>query len=130
VPPEPPTPGDFSPNTAAEADAAQCFQPLSALKGLRFPTYEDYAEEARGFAVARNSAGRGCLSASVGTCGGLRFVLISDGYSYSANYFDAAGKLVAARMGSDVVSDGCDDGFHYGERLTCVEVTTTNYCAK
>ena len=103
VPPEPPTPDDVSPTAAAGADGAQCVQPLSALQGYRFPTYAEYAEEARRFAIERDKDGRICLSASVGTCGALRFVLISDGCNHSTNYFDAAGKLVAARGGSDVV---------------------------
>jgi len=64
-----------------------------------------------------------CLAANAGTCGDLRFTPVSDGIAWTIEYFDASGTLVAAREGTDVVTNPeCAGWSHFGERLTCSEV--------
>ena len=70
-----------------------------------------------------------CLAANVGTCGDLRFTQVSDGITWTIEYFDASGTLVAAREGADAVTNPESPGWsRFGERLTCSEVATENYC--
>jgi hypothetical protein len=39
--------------------------------------------------------------------------------------------LVAARMGTDVVTNSsCPGWTHYGRRLACTETVTIDYCAR
>jgi len=84
----------------------------------------------RNYAVRGNYAAMGCVIAEVGTCGDLRFTSISDGFVSETEYFNAAGHLVAARRTTDVFFRGreCPNWKHFGNRLSCVEVVTTDYC--
>lgn len=152
TPPEPPdvtaTPGYFvSPEAAAAAAKAEevaktaqaekraadnardwlCFGPLEAM--CRNGPCADYDESAA--EVRRLGATGRCVRAEVGTCGGLRFTAISDGFVGRTEYFDAAGELVAARTFTDVVMNPeCPGWAHRGERVACSEVPTANYCAR
>ena len=126
--PAPPRPPENSAAAKAQADAARsrtCFQPLEAhCRNSACPNYADSVEELRRFV----GTGR-CLAANVGTCGDLRFTRVSDGIAWTIEYFDASGTLVAAREGTDVVTNPeCHGWSHFGERLTCSEVATENYC--
>src|SRR5262245_11089271 len=76
-----------------------CFQPLDCGNGS-CPDYAASAAETR-----RVGASGACAIAAVGTCNGLRFTRVGDGLVSETYYFDGAGKLVAARMGTDVATN-------------------------
>jgi hypothetical protein len=98
-------------------------RPLDAYcGGAQCPGYAASAAEA---AAAPNQPHpwRSCFRAVVGTCGDLRFTDVGSGLVGRAEYFNAAGELVAARSFSD------DGGYRYfGRQLSCVEIVTTDYC--
>lgn len=102
-----------------------CFQALGCGTGS-CPDYTASVAETR-----RIGASGGCAIAAVGTCNGLRFTLVGDGFVSQTYYFDGAGKLVAARMGTDLATNAsCPGWTHYGRRLTCEEIVTIDYCAR
>jgi hypothetical protein len=106
-----------------------CFKPLASFCGgsRPCPTYAESAAETQRF----GSSGR-CFGASVGTCGQLRFTGIGDGFVSQTRYFNGAGTIVAAHTTTDAISQNpsCPAWTHYGRRLTCEDVVTTNYCAR
>ena len=110
---------------AALALPWSCYKPLNYFcRGTECQTYSESATEARDYGAS------GCVMAAVGTCGDLRFVQVGDGFVSETEYFSATGHLVAARRTTDVFLRGqeCPNWRHFGNRLSCVEVITTDYC--
>jgi hypothetical protein len=117
-------------SNAAASDLPQeeCFLPLEMYcRNRRCQSYTVSAAETR-----RYGSSNSCLVAAIGTCDGLRFTTTGDGFASRTEYFDRAGKLVAARTTTDVVFpfSACPGWTHFGQPLACSESTTLNYCAK
>jgi hypothetical protein len=111
----------------AVATPQLCFQALDRYCGNGSCSgYSASAAETR-----RIAASDSCAIAAFGTCGGLRFTRVGDGFVSATEYFDAEGKLVAARTTTDVHTNlSCPGWTHYGPRLTCREITTIDYCER
>lgn len=111
-----------------DVDSA-CFNPLDAYCGAArpCPTYTASADDVQ----EMGSSGH-CLRAVIGTCNDLRFTLINGGFTSSTRYFDAAGRLVAARETTDVIGQNatCPNWTHYGPRIACEDVVTKDYCSR
>jgi hypothetical protein len=71
-----------------------------------------------------------CFGASIGVCGGLRYVARSDGFDSVTLYFDTNGKLVAVEHQSDAVDRDCLGRTYYGPRLTCTKVRVEEFCRR
>lgn len=69
-----------------------------------------------------------CTTTSFGQCGKLRVTHFSAAPWAETLYFDKSGKLIVARVETDLtLFPGCPDWIHYGDRISC-EVTKTKPC--
>lgn len=74
--------------------------------------------------LAAPGGGPGCVRANFGTCGALRWVEYSDGFSSFEELFEAGGKMVAARTRADIQPAGAI----YGDFPACTPVATERLC--
>ena len=107
------------------ADRA-CYQPLeSACSGKPCPSYAQSLAATKAFGEAG-----GCLIASSGECGPLRYTEISSGFTARSEYFHAE-RLVAVRTMTDAVNanSACLGWTHYGRATDCEEKPLAKYCS-
>jgi hypothetical protein len=91
------------------------------------PAYEESLAELR-----QPPQAAACFVAQAGSCGALLFTRFGGGFGNTTRYFDAKGALVAVHATSDAYAMGsaCPNWKHYGERLSCREVTREDFCRR
>lgn len=114
----PPQVGETPPSTRDPF----CFRPLEEFCARK--ECVTYAEQVKTMRIGGN-----CSATSFGRCGTLRITYTSNGLHSETRYFDKAGKLIAARTGTDVYLNvpACPDWTHYGAEIKC-RVTNVKFC--
>lgn len=108
---------------AKEEPEPRCFETMEAFcAGRECPGYDTWIDEFR--RRVRESP----LPAVEGTCADLRFTSRGNGFVSQSEYFDEAGRLVAVRTTTDVITNQtCPGWTHYGRPLTCKETVTVTH---
>jgi hypothetical protein len=109
--------------------AESCHLPVAATcpKG-KCGTYRQAVAEVQEFGRQMTSF---CLKADVGRCGALRYVSMSGGFSWSTEFFDASGKLVAAEQGTDMIGPPCFGKRTFGTKVPKCDMTVEeSFCPR
>ena len=115
-----------SPSPTGEDEA--CFLPLGQhCSVFPCPNYDQSLVALRQFGAEPS-----CFVAQSGRCGDLRFTRSGPWFGNTTLYFGEGGAVVAVHASTDVIvaASACPNWKHYGQRVSCAEITDEDYCRR